>query len=119
MISYLGGVCTKCGTNENLHIDHIDSNTKSFDISSNWGIKWEKLQKELDKCQLLCQKHHIEKSRTHKDHAGGHNKWKEIKHGTVWAYSKYKCRCDLCKQAKSEERKKSYLKEKAKKNNGA
>lgn len=101
MIRYLGGRCAKCSTRSDLHFDHIDPKTKKFDVSKNWSISWDRLVVELNKCQLLCGTHHREKTKKNKEHAGGHNKWTEIQHGTVWGYSKYKCRCVKCKAAKA------------------
>ena len=51
---YLGGKCVGCGATENLQFDHIDRTQKSFIISSNVTMNWDKLTEELDKCQLLC-----------------------------------------------------------------
>lgn len=96
MTEYLGGKCAVCGSISNLQIDHVDRASKSFDVSQNWSSSWEMLVTELDKCQLLCRAHHIEKTRVSGDHAGGHNKWTEVQHGRVWAYAKYGCRCAIC-----------------------
>lgn len=98
---YLGGACVICGTTENLDIDHKIAEDKKFDISSNWSRSWDFLVVELDKCQLLCRPHHREKTAAEGDNTGGgRNKWSEIQHGKVWAYAKYGCRCNLCKEAK-------------------
>ena len=104
MIDYLGGACVVCGATQNLHFDHVDPRQKTFSVSSNWSIAWVRLSVELDKCQLLCPPHHDEKSKSGGDYQGGQNRWPEIKHGTVWAYSKYKCRCDECRKAYSKYR---------------
>lgn len=106
MLAYLGGKCVNCSSTEALQFDHIDPKTKSFGIMQNWAISWNRLVVELDKCQLLCKLHHIEKTKINKEYGGGHNKWEEIQHGTPWGYSKYGCRCDSCKKAKSEAGKK-------------
>ena len=103
MISFLGGSCAVCGTTENLHIDHIDHMDKNFDISSRWSWSWNRLEPEMKKCQLLCSLHHKEKTMQE----GSLKKaWtvrpRGVVHGTVWGYNRYKCRCDLCKNAKSE-----------------
>jgi len=60
----LGGKCVKCGATERLEFDHIDPKNKSFCITKNlrMGDK-EKLQEELDKCQLLCYDCHLEKTK--------------------------------------------------------
>tara|TARA_B100001989_G_C24085639_1_gene244550 strand:- start:67 stop:462 length:396 start_codon:yes stop_codon:yes gene_type:complete len=65
IIEQLGGVCShpNCNSTENLQLDHINPLEKSYGIStriSSWDIK--KLQPEIDKCQLLCPKHHLEKT---------------------------------------------------------
>ena len=91
-IEYLGGVCTKCGTTEHLEFDHIDSNSKAFTICkrlSNMSLRG--MKEELDKCQLLCHEHHVEKHSV------------AISHGTVSTYKKYKCRCTLCVAAKTKD----------------
>lgn len=62
MVAYLGGVCKQCDNTEQLEFDHIDSNVKSFAIKKKWTLPWEQLQKELDKCQLLCSSCHNSKT---------------------------------------------------------
>lgn len=62
-LDYLGGACAVCGTQETLEIDHIDPEQKSFYISQLWSVSQERFTQELSKCQLLCNKHHVEKSR--------------------------------------------------------
>ncbi len=61
-LNYLGNICKNCGSFENLEIDHIDKNSKSFAISrpSNDKVFLE----ELKKCQLLCNDCHKEKTKT-------------------------------------------------------
>ena len=108
MHKYLGGCCVVCGATDNLQIDHTNAEDKEFNISSNWSRSWDFLVVELDKCQLLCEPHHLEKTAREEDNTGGgHNKWEDIQHGKVWAYAKYACRCDLCKEAKRNSRRKS------------
>ena len=65
IIEQLGGVCShpECNCTEDLQLDHINPLEKEYNISerlSTWDIK--KLQPEIDKCQLLCPKHHLEKT---------------------------------------------------------
>lgn len=91
----LGGKCVICGETKNLEFDHIDRTKKSFSISKGWSTSEKKFVKEVNKCQLLCQKHHIEK--TIKDL--GFKKAKGT-HGTLSSY-RY-CKCDLCKKVHSE-----------------
>ena len=76
IIEQLGGVCShpNCNCIENLQLDHINPLEKSFSISeriSTWDIK--KLQPEIDKCQLLCPKHHLEKTIEDAKKYGYHN----------------------------------------------
>jgi len=63
LIEKLGGKCVECGCTETLEFDHIDPSTKSFNISSGYHKPKEVLEEELSKCQLLCNKCHIEKSK--------------------------------------------------------
>ena len=60
-----GGCCEKCGYDNclaALTFHHIDENTKEYtlDIGSIQRYKKELLEKELDKCQLLCFNCHME-----------------------------------------------------------
>jgi hypothetical protein len=85
---YLGGVCVICGTTEDLQIDHIDPNTKSFTFGSKRPARavWDA---ELKKCQLLCLEHHKEKTA---------REWYAARqHGTYGMYQKHGCRCDKCR----------------------
>ena len=61
-IERLGGKCVECGATERLQFDHIDPLEKSFNISNNL-YRGKKLDEELDKCQLLCFKCHLEKTK--------------------------------------------------------
>jgi hypothetical protein len=63
MVLYKGGKCALCGYNKcmkALTFHHIDPTTKEFNISGNHCRKWEVVQKELDKCVLLCSNCHAE-----------------------------------------------------------
>lgn len=88
LTDYLGGSCVICGSSKDLHFDHVDPSKKSFNIKDNLSISNPKVRAELDKCQLLCEKHHHEK--TSKENEG-------FTHGTVYAWMKKRCRCDICK----------------------
>lgn len=101
----LGATCNECGTTTQLHLHHIDPETKYRNIST-MASKYseERFNTELDKCILLCSRCHS--SLTAKvNKTGGRNKWAEIKHGTLWAYGGYKCRCPECRETKSKYRK--------------
>jgi hypothetical protein len=65
VIEQLGGVCAVrgCGETRKLEIDHKDPSKKSFTVGNALsGWSWKRIQKELKKCQLLCRKHHNEKT---------------------------------------------------------
>lgn len=62
-IKYKGGSCSKCGYNkcvDAMSFHHINPNNKSFAIAGNYNRKWIDIEKELDKCILLCFNCHIE-----------------------------------------------------------
>lgn len=110
IFAHLGGKCVKCGSSENLHVDHTNHFTKSFTIGENWSRSWDVLELELKKCQLLCREHHLEKSKEEGSLAKGWSNQPRQAHGTVWSYNRYKCRCNLCKDAKSKAMKQQYKK---------
>ena len=91
-----GNKCCKCGAIEDLEFDHIDRKTKRINVSEMWMYKLETFLEEFRKCQLLCQKCHLDKSR--KD--GSLKTRGETKHGTGTAYVGHKCRCLLCREWK-------------------
>lgn len=92
IINYLGGKCVECGGTNELEVDHIDRTTKSFNISYRCSLN--QIKDELAKCQLLCKKHHKEK--TAKEQSTG------ATHGMMYAWMKLKCKCKLCLTAKDE-----------------
>lgn len=62
VIEYLGGCCSKCGSTNNLEIDHIDPSKKLFTIAKKWNTNKNIIIEELNKCQLLCDNCHHKKS---------------------------------------------------------
>jgi|AntRauTorcE11897_2_1112592.scaffolds.fasta_scaffold06430_2 5-methylcytosine-specific restriction endonuclease McrA len=98
----LGGTCNHCGCDDldDLEFDHIDPLTKVDAISNLATGSKEAFDKELGKCQLLCNSCHAEKTAEYLSEV----KTKPIKHGTVWAYNGRGCRCEKCRQAKRESR---------------
>lgn len=63
-VQYKGGKCTNCGYSRcqaALDFHHRDPTLKEFGISKD-GItrSWERVQKELDKCVLVCSNCHRE-----------------------------------------------------------
>lgn len=85
IIAYLGGECVICGTSNNLHFHHKIPEEKSFAISKNYEKKWIDILPEINKCELLCAKHHSDA------HAP--------EHGTISRYCHRKCRCVQCRAA--------------------
>lgn len=61
-VDYLGGKCSACGYNRSVYalvFHHREPDQKDFPIS---GVtrSWSRVQKELDKCELLCLNCHAE-----------------------------------------------------------
>ena len=94
ILNILGNKCIICGSTENLEIDHINREEKSFSLSKSWPNR-KNLNEELQKCQLLCKIHHQEKTLTDLNQVSA-----KTTHGTLSSY-RY-CKCDLCRKAKSD-----------------
>ena len=63
-VKMLGGQCVECGATERLQFDHIDPRHKSFEIADRLAqYAWPRIMVELAKCQLLCERCHIEKGK--------------------------------------------------------
>ena len=86
------GPCKHCGTWDKLEVDHIKPDLKSMHTASIWSRTAEVRKKELSNCQVLCKSCHLKKTLAERP---------KPQHGSVTMYDDYKCRCDLCKQAKS------------------
>jgi 5-methylcytosine-specific restriction endonuclease McrA len=82
-IQLLGGKCTSCGSEKNLHFDHIKSEDKEFNIGDRLTYPREYVLKELEKCQLLCAKCHIAKTRKSKDGYDKRAKGEQISHAKL------------------------------------
>lgn len=80
--------CEKCGSHDELEIDHIDR-TKKWSHRL-WSYSHKIIIEELEKCQILCRMCHILKSVAE---LGYYYK----KHGTRSMYRAHKCRCVKCK----------------------
>lgn len=62
-IEYLGGSCQKCGGVFHPSVydfHHRDPTEKEYNPASLMSGSWEKIQPELDKCDLLCSNCHRE-----------------------------------------------------------
>jgi hypothetical protein len=62
-IEILGGECAWCGSTEDLQIDHRDWREKTLKINNAWSAARARFLAELEKCQVLCAPHHLEKTR--------------------------------------------------------
>ena len=87
LIVLLGGKCAWCGSTEHLEFDHKDPNAKEFSVSRILTYSWERILKEIKKCQLLCHECHLIKNKIDNG---------EAKHGSLSMYRYYRCRCILC-----------------------
>jgi hypothetical protein len=62
-IAYKGGKCQVCSYDkcaDSLQFHHLDPSKKEFRIALARGCSWVKLQRELDKCVLVCANCHGE-----------------------------------------------------------
>jgi 5-methylcytosine-specific restriction endonuclease McrA len=91
VIDRLGGKCIVCHSGKNLHLDHIDKKKKTLRMADIHSVSDEKLEKEIQNIQILCEDCHKKKTRDAWDY--GTNK---PRHGTYWYYRKYGCRCRKC-----------------------
>ncbi len=82
-----GNFCSLCGSSEQLEFHHINQADKAFTISSKMlSLSDEKIQAELEKCQLICNYCHKQQ------HASS------APCGTAQRYWRG-CRCELCVEA--------------------
>lgn len=66
-LELLGGKCCQCGSTNELHFDHIDPLQKKFTIGKHITYPKNVVLEELSKCQLLCDKCHIDKTKQSQD----------------------------------------------------
>lgn len=85
------GPCAQCGSKRALEVDHIDPETKISHKVWSWSLK--RREKELAKCQVLCHRCHVKKTRQ--------ELLRVRSHGTYQRYSNSstRCRCIACKAA--------------------
>lgn len=86
------GPCAKCGSSDDLEVDHRDPAEKSMDPASIWSRSEEARIAELAKCQVLCRECHQKKTIA--------ENYRPRVHGTVAMYKRGRCRCELCREAK-------------------
>lgn len=63
IVEYLGGSCARCGYDRYvgaLHIHHKDPTKKDQNFRHHRNWSWQKLEKELVSCELLCANCHAE-----------------------------------------------------------
>lgn len=87
-IQRLGGQCTeeRCKNRRTLNFHHQDPKFKEATLANMFAsASEERLNHELEKCRLVCSRHHRQ------IHSTEHGK-------TIWRY-KRGCRCDLCRLA--------------------
>tara|TARA_B100001989_G_C24414235_1_gene400648 strand:- start:58 stop:753 length:696 start_codon:yes stop_codon:yes gene_type:complete len=63
LIELMGGKCVKCNSTDRLQFDHIDPNIRSYAIGGHLYKKLDELILESKKCQLLCPRCHLEKTK--------------------------------------------------------
>lgn len=62
-LDILGNRCKICGYDKcksALVFHHMNKDEKDFSFADSWGLAWEELQKEIQKCVLLCCRCHAE-----------------------------------------------------------
>lgn len=95
LVRYLGGECLRCGSKDDLEIDHRNREDKLFTLSGKGlDTKWSRILEEADKCDLLCSEHHLEKSKECKDLG-------QVDHGGGVS-GKKNCKCVPCRERKAE-----------------
>ncbi len=96
-IALLGGKCQQCGTTENLEFDHRLPRYKKHDFNHLIDGPEKLIAKELKKCVLLCKQCHFDKTTRNQEHINRDKK--PARHGTVWKYKQFGCRCKRCRLA--------------------
>lgn len=95
------GPCKRCGSWDDLELDHIDPDQKLHHVVWSWSK--ERRDAELAKCQVLCHLCHKEKTRSYVS-ALFSIPVERRPHGTTTTY-RFGCRCDVCTSSNSEARK--------------
>lgn len=97
-IKLLGGKCEKCGDDNIFHLSfHHYSNDKEISISQMKNVRWSIIEKEILKCELLCENCHAEK------HYLEDNYGDKSRRNSKLIYLKYKGdKCEACGYNKCE-----------------
>jgi hypothetical protein len=88
------GPCTRCGSGEDLEVDHVDPGRKTMEVRSIWSRRADVRRAELALCQVLCKNCHDQKCAE-----DGHPRIAQ--HGGARKYVAG-CRCELCRKGESE-----------------
>jgi 5-methylcytosine-specific restriction endonuclease McrA len=96
-IELMGGQCAKCKSTIGLQIDHIKPSEKELELSQLFSKRTivAAMIELTTKCQILCERHHREKSA-----AECAARAPSFKHGTLYGWMKRKCSCLACSIAK-------------------
>ena len=98
-VELLGGACRTCGSCNDLQFDHIDPTTKEFSIGEMFSKYSEAaLNRELEKCQLLCFDCHKTKSASEAGERAPWNKGSRRDHGSYYGVYTLKCKCNACSE---------------------
>lgn len=90
-ITSRGGACERCGSTEDLEVDHIEPSSKSMNPTMIWSRAAHIREAELAKCQVLCGPCHKSKTKA--------AVLVQYEHGEYLMYTERKCRCVPCKNA--------------------
>ena len=85
------GPCVRCGSADELEVDHVDPEKKVSHRVWSWSA--ERRDAELSKCQVLCGECHAKKTIEMLT--------VETPHGTHSGYSYHGCRCADCLDAQA------------------
>ena len=53
--------CEQCGSKERLHFHHRDPATKEFSITRRSTYALQRIVREIEKCDILCERCHVQK----------------------------------------------------------
>lgn len=87
--------CARCSSVNKLELDHIEPELKVSHRVWTW-TKVKRLE-ELNKCQILCESCHMDKTLEQRA---------KTDHGRAQMYQAHKCRCDECRAWKRDSDKK-------------